>query len=152
MCDWIDRHRARYEPFVEDERGIETHLRCMRSLGISFSTTAHISILTPSCAATYGGHLELSAFAHMARRDVKVVQPGLVYVIEWAAGWDAGPPSSPSTALPDLPAVAGPSSRKAERKARKAAGLPPEPTAQEMEEEEDTDDEEDEKAGPVYVA
>ncbi|VDB88492.1 unnamed protein product [Peniophora sp. CBMAI 1063] len=134
VCDWIDRHRARYEPFVEDERGIETHLRCMRQL------------------ATYGGHLELSAFAHMARRDVKVVQPGLVYVIEWAAGWDAGPPSSPSSALPDLPAVAGPSSRKAERKARKAAGLPPEPTAQEMEEDEDSDDDEEEKAGPVYVA
>jgi OTU domain-containing protein 3 len=34
-------------------------------------------------AATYGGHLELSAFAHMAQRDVKVIQPGLVYVIEW---------------------------------------------------------------------
>ncbi|KZV65265.1 cysteine proteinase [Peniophora sp. CONT] len=133
VCEWIDRHRARYEPFVEDERGIETHLSCMRQL------------------ATYGGHLELSAFAHMARRDVKVVQPGLVYVIEWAAGWDAGPPSSPSSALPDLPAVAGPSSRKAERKARKAAGLPPEPTAQEMEEEE-SDDEGDEKTGPVYVA
>jgi OTU domain-containing protein 3 len=49
---------------------------------------------------TYGGHLELSAFAHYARRDVKVIQPGLVYVIEWFAGWDpseiattSGPPS-----------------------------------------------------------
>ena len=29
--------------------------------------------------------MELSAFAHMARRNVKVVQPGLVYVIEWQA-------------------------------------------------------------------
>ena len=37
---------------------------------------------------TYGGHLELSAFAHYSRRDVKVIQPGLVYVIEWFAGWD----------------------------------------------------------------
>ena len=37
---------------------------------------------------TYGGHLELSAFAHYTRRDVKVIQPGLVYVIEWFAGWD----------------------------------------------------------------
>lgn len=36
--------------------------------------------------ATYGGHMELSAFAHMTRRDIKVVQPGLVYVIEWRAG------------------------------------------------------------------
>ena len=39
-------------------------------------------------AATYGGHLELSAFAHMTKRNVKVIQPGLVYVIEWAAGGD----------------------------------------------------------------
>lgn len=46
---------------------------------------------------TYGGHLELSAFAHMSRRDVKVMQPGLVYVIEWAAGWD--PPESSETPL-----------------------------------------------------
>lgn len=151
MCDWIDRHRARYEPFVEDERGIETHLSCMRQLGLFCYLNGIIISEYSYSAATYGGHLELSAFAHMARRDVKVVQPGLVYVIEWAAGWDAGPPSSPSTALPDLPAVAGPSSRKAERRARKAAGLPPEPTAQELEED-DSDDEEDEKAGPVYVA
>ena len=137
MCDWIDRHRPRYEPFVEDERGIETHLRCMRQLGPSMAFD-QIPVYPNLYTATYGGHLELSAFAHMARRDVKVVQPGLVYVIEWAAGWDAGPPSSPSSALPDLPAVAGPSSRKAERKARKAAGLPPESTAQEMEEDEDS--------------
>jgi OTU domain-containing protein 3 len=35
---------------------------------------------------TYGGHLELSAFAHLKRKNVKVIQPGLVYVIEWDAG------------------------------------------------------------------
>ena len=41
--------------------------------------------------ATYGGHMELSAFAHMTKRNVKVIQPGLVYVIEWnAAGWEDG--------------------------------------------------------------
>lgn len=44
------------------------------------------------CTATYGGHLELSAFAHLKRRNVKVIQPGLVYVIEWQTG---GEPSSP---------------------------------------------------------
>ncbi|TFK37508.1 hypothetical protein BDQ12DRAFT_143460 [Crucibulum laeve] len=76
VCDWIERHQARYEPFVEDERGLETHLRCMRE------------------NATYGGHMELSAFAHLTKRNVKVIQPGLVYVIEWAAGGD---PSSSST-------------------------------------------------------
>jgi hypothetical protein len=50
--------------------------------------------------ATYGGHMELSAFAHMTKRNVKVIQPGLVYVIEWSAGgWEEGSsvPSEPST-------------------------------------------------------
>lgn len=49
------------------------------------------------CLGTYGGHLELSAFAHLSQRNVKVIQPGLVYVIEWAAG--APPTSAPP---PDL--------------------------------------------------
>lgn len=70
ICDWIEHHRQRYEPFCEDERGLTVHLECMRQQG------------------TYGGHLELSAFAHFARRNVKVIQPGLVYVIEWNAGED----------------------------------------------------------------
>ncbi|KAG6335413.1 hypothetical protein ID866_3674 [Astraeus odoratus] len=70
ICDWIESHRQRYEPFCEDERGLATHLQCMRQQG------------------TYGGHLELSAFAHFARRNVKVIQPGLVYVIEWHTGGD----------------------------------------------------------------
>ncbi|KAI0370999.1 cysteine proteinase [Pilatotrama ljubarskyi] len=70
ICDWIESHKERYAPFVEDERGLEHHLSCMRQ------------------QATYGGHLELSAFAHMTKRNVKVIQPGLVYVIEWDAGGD----------------------------------------------------------------
>ena len=32
--------------------------------------------------------MELSAFAHMSHRNVKVIQPGLVYVIEWDGGGD----------------------------------------------------------------
>jgi hypothetical protein len=39
-----------------------------------------------SYPATYGGHMELSAFAHLSKRNIKVIQPGLVYVIEWQAG------------------------------------------------------------------
>ncbi|KAJ6507481.1 hypothetical protein DFH09DRAFT_1265046 [Mycena vulgaris] len=80
VCDWIARHKARYEPFVEDDRGLDVHLRCMRE------------------NATYGGHMELSAFAHLTRRNVKVIQPGLVYVIEWAAGAPASPTASTSAA------------------------------------------------------
>ena len=37
ICDWIGRHRERYEPFVEDDRGLETHLKCMREHGQSIS-------------------------------------------------------------------------------------------------------------------
>ena len=37
-------------------------------------------------SATYGGHMELSAFAHLRKRNIKLIQPGLVYVIEWQAG------------------------------------------------------------------
>ncbi|EAU87496.1 hypothetical protein CC1G_11715 [Coprinopsis cinerea okayama7 len=70
ICDFIVKHKSRYEPFVEDERGLDVHIRCMRENG------------------TYGGHLELSSFAHMVKRNVKVIQPGLVYVIEWDAGLD----------------------------------------------------------------
>ncbi|KAJ7500759.1 hypothetical protein B0H11DRAFT_2155417 [Mycena galericulata] len=91
VCDWIARHKARYEPFVEDERGLDVHLKCMRE------------------NATYGGHMELSAFAHLTRRNVKVIQPGLVYVIEWAAGAPLSPtlPSS-STSASSSTAIANP--------------------------------------------
>lgn len=43
--------------------------------------------------------MELSAFAHMTKHNVKVIQPGLVYVIEWAA---FGDPSSPVVATAPL--------------------------------------------------
>jgi OTU domain-containing protein 3 len=108
ICDWIESHKQRYEPFVEDERGLDVHLRCMRQQGVcaehaSFGNlfreeTDRVSSIKPG---TYGGHLELSAFAHLNRRDVKVMQPGLVYVIEWAAGWDPSDFTSPSS-LPSL--------------------------------------------------
>lgn len=71
----------------------------------------HVSPFTPgyssfSTPGTYGGHLELSAFAHYVRRDVKVIQPGLVYVIEWFAGWDPSEiaaTSGPSFETPSSP-------------------------------------------------
>lgn len=33
VCDWIADHKSRYAPFVEDERGLDVHLRCMRENG-----------------------------------------------------------------------------------------------------------------------
>ncbi|OSX56646.1 hypothetical protein POSPLADRAFT_1076531 [Postia placenta MAD-698-R-SB12] len=133
ICDWIASHKQRYEPFVDDERGLDVHLQCMRQ------------------PATYGGHLELSAFAHMTRRNVKVIQPGLVYVIEWAAGGDLAAdvpttPSAPSTSVaPDESNLNEREKRRAARDRKraekeKAPPVPPQPS------------EEDDPPGPVYVA
>lgn len=33
-------------------------------------------------SGTYGGHVELSVFARLKRRDVKVIQPDVCFVIE----------------------------------------------------------------------
>ena len=33
VCDWIASHKARYAPFVDDERGLDVHLQCMRQPG-----------------------------------------------------------------------------------------------------------------------
>ncbi|KDQ08967.1 hypothetical protein BOTBODRAFT_37490 [Botryobasidium botryosum FD-172 SS1] len=70
IVDFMDAHKERYEAFVEDGEWLH-HLENMRTLG------------------TYGGHLELTAFAQLKRRNVKVIQPGLVYVIQWTAGGES---------------------------------------------------------------
>ena len=40
--------------------------------------------------------MELSAFAHLSKRNIKVIQPGLVYVIEWQAGESSSTAASSS--------------------------------------------------------
>ncbi|KAI6147656.1 hypothetical protein BKA82DRAFT_31016 [Pisolithus tinctorius] len=76
ICDWIEHHRQRYDivprPSPPPPPSLHTFL--------IYKYWGHVYV------GTYGGHLELSAFAHFARRNVKVIQPGLVYVIEWNAG------------------------------------------------------------------
>ncbi|KZT68644.1 cysteine proteinase [Daedalea quercina L-15889] len=133
ICDWIAAHKQRYAPFVDDERGLDVHLQCMRQ------------------PATYGGHLELSAFAHMMRRDVKVIQPGLVYVIEWATGGDVDEDEDNAASTSSAPAALEPTGterekRRAARERKRAEKererLPPLPEPSE----------EDDPPGPVYVA
>lgn len=87
-------------------------------------------------SATYGGHLELSAFAHFARRNVKVIQPGLVYVIEWAAG---SPDLGADTEPRDDPAEAHLDEREKRRLRREKMR-------------EDKDDDVGPEVGAVYVA
>ncbi|KAF8877073.1 hypothetical protein CPB84DRAFT_1817630 [Gymnopilus junonius] len=85
VCDWIEKWGERYEG------RLESYLRNMRENG------------------TYGGHMELSAFAHMTRRNIKVVQPGLVYVIEWRAGSGSSVSSSSTPGTSNSNASASPS-------------------------------------------
>ncbi|KAG8858923.1 hypothetical protein FRB96_004743 [Tulasnella sp. 330] len=76
----MDAHHEHYQGFVEDGRTWAQHVASMRQ------------------AATYGGHLELCAFAHLKHRNVKVIQPGLVYVIEWSTGPNDDNPLTTSSA------------------------------------------------------
>lgn len=87
----------------------------------------------------------------MTRRDVKVVQPGLIYVIQGAAGMDLEN-STGSTASPVLPAkdltASDDRSRRAARRERKR-----------LEQEKRLEDrmlvapkDEDKPLGPIYVA
>ena len=106
------------------------------SLALDLSSKCSCSF---AAAGTYGGHLELSAFAHMTKRNVKVVQPGLVYVIQWDAGGDSAPDRSPSpapSASSSAPHAAGadddekPLTRRERRRLERqtsAAVLPPPP-------------------------
>ena len=110
-------------------------------------------LLKPSLG-TYGGHLELTAFAHLKKRDVKVIQPGLVYVIEWKSGADLSPTTEtpPSEQIPVVP----PSTlnerevRKTRREKRKEIKERAKLVAQSTHE--DDDEDEDSSLGAIYVA
>ncbi|KAF7344992.1 hypothetical protein MVEN_01662000 [Mycena venus] len=105
-----------------DRRSLRVGGVCAPSVRVATVASSHIrsergsvTVLTGPYqpASTYGGHMELSAFAHLTRRNVKVIQPGLVYVIEWAAG--GGPPSptvptAPSTSTSASTGAAAPTS------------------------------------------
>ena len=107
------------------------------NLTLSFATSASFPLLI-SVLATYGGHLELSAFAHMTKRNVKVIQPGLVYVIEWNAGGDFGDSSAQGDDDPNL------DDREKRRQRRERRRSEQEQAA--------ADDEETPISGTVYVA
>ncbi|KAK0554633.1 hypothetical protein OC845_000665 [Tilletia horrida] len=63
ICDYLQAHPEKYAGFVDDAKPFDAYVRNMRIQG------------------TYGGHLELSAFAHLKRKEIKIVQPNLVYVV-----------------------------------------------------------------------
>ncbi|PWN50197.1 cysteine proteinase [Violaceomyces palustris] len=61
-CDHLAASPEKYAGFVDD-KPFDEYVRLMRESG------------------TYGGHLELSAFAQLKQKQIKIVQPGLVYVV-----------------------------------------------------------------------
>lgn len=63
VCDYLATKADRYAAFIDVEKPFEEYVRVMRQSG------------------TYGGHLELSAFAQYQQKEIKIVQPGLVYIV-----------------------------------------------------------------------
>ncbi|CAE6526576.1 unnamed protein product [Rhizoctonia solani] len=132
ICAFMAAHKERFEAFVDDDRSWEQHISAMRNNG------------------TYGGHLELTAFAQLKIVNVKVVQPGLVYVIEGAKTDTFGPSASTSAA----PEEEGTTSSKDKRKAKKER-IKKKAAEKAAEEDHDDDDEEGGSApfpATVYVA
>lgn len=62
-CDHLAARPEKFAGFVDD-KPFDQYIKLMRENG------------------TYGGHLELHAFAQMKQKQIKIVQPGLVYVVE----------------------------------------------------------------------
>ena len=98
----------------------------------------------------------------MKKCNVKVIQPGLVYLIEWAAGWDAvtaavvkeTPTSSSSSLATTLvdrePVLNDRSRRAARREGRRAERDKTRPDKAAIYK--DDDDDQDEESPTVYVA
>ncbi|KAG0368415.1 hypothetical protein BC939DRAFT_449336 [Gamsiella multidivaricata] len=63
VCQYIEEHTEHFKSFLDNET-VEAHVAQMRKNG------------------TYGGNIELVAFARMKRVDIKVYQPGYIFVIE----------------------------------------------------------------------
>lgn len=63
VCDYLASKPEKFAAFIDVEKPFEDYVRTMRQSG------------------TYGGHLELSAFAQLQQKQIKIVQPGLVYIV-----------------------------------------------------------------------
>ncbi|KAG7087380.1 hypothetical protein E1B28_013353 [Marasmius oreades] len=77
ICDFIEDHPERYEGFVDVDEFGDAGARKGKGGGLK----AYVAGMRQN--AVYGGHMELSAFAQLTQRNIKVIQPGLVYVIQY---------------------------------------------------------------------
>ncbi|KAG1176077.1 hypothetical protein G6F70_003650 [Rhizopus microsporus] len=64
ICRYLKENEEIYKFFVEDDQSFDSHLNNMQQDG------------------TFGGNMELAAFAKLYKVDIKVYQPGLIYVIK----------------------------------------------------------------------
>lgn len=62
VCHYLRENEETYKFFVEDDQSFEHHVECM------------------SQDATFGGNMELVAFAKLKKVDIKVYQPGMMWV------------------------------------------------------------------------
>ncbi|KAH8914524.1 cysteine proteinase [Atractiella rhizophila] len=131
--EFVRSHREQYLAFVDEDvwGNWDGYLRGMSTSG------------------TYGGHLELSAFAKLKRRRIKVVQPGLVYVV----GWKDESPSASNDAASASPSGTSSSTVMLSRKERRSR------LKRELEREMDAErggavdqDNEEEEGEPLYIA
>ncbi|KAF9265079.1 hypothetical protein L218DRAFT_998062 [Marasmius fiardii PR-910] len=86
ICDFIEANPERYEGFVDIDEFGDAGARKGKGGGLK----AYVAGMRQN--AVYGGHMELSAFAQLTQRNIKVIQPGLVYVIQY------DPPQPPTSA------------------------------------------------------
>ncbi|KAJ2227716.1 substrate-specific activator of APC-dependent proteolysis [Coemansia sp. RSA 485] len=81
VCDYMERHVDEFAPFMDETCSLPDYINNMRHLG------------------TYGGNMELVAFARNFRVDIKVYQTGSVFVISGA------PSNMPNDQLRSMPTV-----------------------------------------------
>jgi hypothetical protein len=60
VCQFLQEHEEEYKFFVEDDVPFDKHVSDMK------------------CNGTFGGNMELAAFAKLKGIDIKVYQPGLM--------------------------------------------------------------------------
>lgn len=70
ICEFLEVNRDHFQYFVEDDGDFDEYLGHMKELG------------------TYGGNMELVAFARSHDVNIRVYQPGTVFVIEGGDGVD----------------------------------------------------------------
>ncbi|KAJ2963515.1 hypothetical protein NQZ79_g1602 [Umbelopsis isabellina] len=63
VCQFLRRNEQSYQMFVEDDQTFDWHMDNMENSGV------------------FGGNMELAAFAKLHKVDIKIYQPGFIYII-----------------------------------------------------------------------